>query len=299
MRTMNPVLYDSLLTEEEAQEYARLELASEAHVAITGLSGAASLEYVELTPSQSERLRFLGSPNTLWPDYIHPMEYAENEFEEADRLARIAGYNNARAMGEALKPAWEAAQQEEADRRLVLRQKRSEAAKRAAATRRANSQAQTTEPAPPLPLKVNISAYDNGEWEVQMSQTYTGTSYEAAYYRVIISQLKLARAFEPTIKEDWYAGNTDILDMAIAIWEDRLARATTEPGSEQEREYQYRRAVVADSINADYPDLAATVRSMVAARETPAAILLWFVGTRWAKELTVQAIIMLIDRIWD
>lgn len=197
--------------------------------------------------------------------------------------------------------------------------KRSEAAKKGAATRARNRLFQrglhaqkiremadrsAAQQEPQSKGRVNISVFEEREvapgasdWSMSFTHEQIGATYEETYARIVIAQLKLQRAFEAN-NDDWWGKDTTITDAAIAIWEERLRRLTMVKASEEEINYHFARAVVSNALNGDFPQLAQHIRTL-AEFCTPAEIVRWFISSEWVNRVSITGVIAFIDRIQD
>lgn len=331
-----PEYDDSELGEEAAEELAALELMSEARVKITGLEGAAALAYCTPTPLEVHRHRWLGSAAREWPPEEQPYGAIENIFEEADRLARAAGYKNARAMGDDLKVAAEEREAVEWEAQLDKAAKRREAALKGAATRAANRRAaklaamseeerqrlyetlggEDTEAAQDTPndgdiptpndgaapadhpTKITFEAIQQnaGDFAINFTCRVTGRTFNAAHIRLILAHLQLQKGFEE-VSADWWGGDTTIVDTAIAIWEDRLWAATAPHGQEEDTARRYAIAMVARGINKEYPELAAALRAWVKEGKSAAQCMVAVMGSQWREVVTPKEVGYFVERV--
>lgn len=147
----------------------------------------------------------------------------------------------------------------------------------------------------PNPLGTMFAGDRGAKWEASYTHYQEGASYEEAYCKVIIAQLRLARAFELT-NDDWWGKDTTITDTAIAIWQNRLERLQSRDG-EALMNYRIKRAQVAKWLEADHPELAYEIRSRVweEGHWTPAKILFWFCASSWVPEVSAEVVILFMD----
>jgi hypothetical protein len=331
------------LTEEAAEEYARLECIGEYHLWLTGLDGAAGVAYAELTAEEGARLRYLGGAHRDWPEDITPSSYYENAAEELNIYARRAGYANARAASAALRPAYEARQQAIADARIDAAIGRREAAKKSAATRRRNREAMartnrvmreaaeaaiagvgayvtnavngsmnghtapalepTPAPAPaaaePTINAVNISSHGRVDtpapgsavWELKYNYCYEGATFNEAFSRVVLAQLRLSRISEAAMSGIFDADHR-LTDLLIGLWDYRLAVAT---GLYKGVDYDLARINAALHIRETLPALYSEVYNAVIRGQRPMSILLWYAYSSYAEKIGAGAVCLLID----
>ena len=128
-------------------------------------------------------------------------------------------------------------------------------------------------------------------WELKYDYHYEGATFEEAFSRCVLAQLRLSRLSEGAMS-GIFDGDHRLTDVLIGLWDYRLAVAS---GRYRGVEFHLARVNAAIDIRDNHLSFYRTVQDCLAHNQSPMDILLWYAGTSWAGKIAAGPVCLLID----